>query len=78
MIIKKSVNYAIAYALWFVTILLGLWFALLARTDFQGAMTTFYIRGSIIYLERARFFEEFCLSDGFAMVSPCGDHGVVL
>jgi hypothetical protein len=58
MIIKKSLNYAIAYALWFVTILLGLWFALLARTDFQGAMTTFYIRGSIMYLERARFFEE--------------------
>jgi len=58
MIIKKSLNYVIAYALWIVTILLGLWFVLLARGGFQGALATFYVRGSLTYAQRARFFEQ--------------------
>ena len=58
MIIKKSINYVIAYALWIVTILLGLWFVLLARSGFQGALATFYIRGSVTYVQRARFFDQ--------------------
>jgi len=58
MIIKKSINYVIAYALWIVTILLGLWFVILARSDFQGALATFYARGSVTYIQRARFFDQ--------------------
>ena len=58
MIIKKSINYVIAYVLWFVTILLGLWFVMLARSDLQGALATYYVRGSVTYIQRARLFDQ--------------------
>ncbi|MGC8781606.1 MAG: hypothetical protein ACP5UQ_12160 [Anaerolineae bacterium] len=56
--IRKGINYIIAYLLWAVTLLLALWLCVLARNDFLGLLAAFYLRDSIIYVQRARFFDR--------------------
>lgn len=56
--IKKGIRYVIAYLFWIVTLLLALWFCVLARNGFLGILGAFYLRDSIIYVQRARLFDR--------------------
>jgi|YNPBryantNP2012_1023418.scaffolds.fasta_scaffold00082_25 hypothetical protein len=56
--IRRGLNYVIAYLLWTITLLLALWLCIIARNDFLGLLGVFYVRDSIIYVQRVRFFDR--------------------
>ncbi len=56
--IRQGIRYVTAYLLWIVTLLLALWLCVLARNGLLGILGVFYLHDSIIYVQRARFFDR--------------------
>ncbi len=56
--IKRGLNYIVAYLLWVIVLALALWLCIIARNDFLALLGAFYVRDSIIYVQRARFFDR--------------------
>jgi hypothetical protein len=65
--IKTWGGYAVAYLAWIIFLALGVWFAMIARQDFQGLLTTYYVEDSIVRGWQVNFLDKvFLLVIGFA------------
>ena len=56
--IKKIVDYVIAYLMWIVTILLGIWLIFLLRNALEVALRDFYVRNAMDRALQAGFIDR--------------------
>ena len=55
---KRWLGYVVAYLVWIILLLLGLWFIVISRQGFVGALSVFYVKGSLPRAWEVRFYEK--------------------
>ena len=55
---KRWLSYGVAYLVWIVLLLLGLWFIVISRQGFLGALSAFYVKDSLPRAWEARFYDK--------------------
>ena len=52
-------NYLLAYFVWAVALVLGIWFLLLSRNAFLGVFSVLYVQDSVTRAWQLRFLDKF-------------------
>jgi hypothetical protein len=56
--IKTIINALLAYLIWILFLVLGVWFIIISRDGFLGAMSTFYVKTNLARSLQMRFIDR--------------------